>query len=153
MYDDSQSLLQYLYDDGKCGSICRGNDDFTSTYFTLATLAIVKCNLLIAHVILLFFLASKCVCKEEKIVSENIKQGKGNKVRNREILCEQNGKFVPSGGCAGDEWCTGPVSSKAAECGKAKLCEKSMRNTLSNLRAHDYIRFRPLQHVHERNYL
>ena len=42
MYDDSQSLLQYLYDDGKCGSICRGNDDFTSTYFTLATLAIVQ---------------------------------------------------------------------------------------------------------------
>ena len=24
MYDESQSLLQHLYDDGKCGTICRG---------------------------------------------------------------------------------------------------------------------------------
>ena len=23
MYDDSQSLVQYLYEEGKCGSICR----------------------------------------------------------------------------------------------------------------------------------
>ena len=26
MYDESQSLLQYLYDEGKCGSICRGGN-------------------------------------------------------------------------------------------------------------------------------
>ena len=24
MYDESQTLLQHLYDDGKCGTICRG---------------------------------------------------------------------------------------------------------------------------------
>ena len=34
MYDEAQSLLQYLYDDGKCGSICRGNEIYTSMYFS-----------------------------------------------------------------------------------------------------------------------
>ena len=24
MYDESQTLLQHLYEDGKCGTICRG---------------------------------------------------------------------------------------------------------------------------------
>ena len=48
---------------------------------------------------------------------------------------------MPSGGCAGDERCTGPISSYAAECGKTKLCEPSKRITLSNLRAYDNIQF------------
>ena len=96
------------------------------------------------------FLASKCICKEEKTVCKKTKTGtQCNKIQNREILCEKNGKFVPSGGCAGDERCTGPISSYAAECGKTKLCEPSKRITLSNLRAYDNI----LQHFHERNYL
>ena len=32
MYDESQSLLQYLYDEGKCGSICRGGNQHIKYY-------------------------------------------------------------------------------------------------------------------------
>ena len=33
MYDESQSLLQYLYDEGKCGSICRGGKNQDINYY------------------------------------------------------------------------------------------------------------------------
>ena len=86
------------------------------------------------------FSASKCICKEEKTVCKKIKTvTQCNTIQSREILCEKNGKFAPSGKCAGGEICTGPISSYAAECGKTKLCEPSTRITLLNLRAYDYI--------------
>ena len=29
MYDDSKTLLEYLYEEGKCGHICRGGNHFS----------------------------------------------------------------------------------------------------------------------------
>ena len=122
MYDESKSLLQHLYDDGKCGTICRGGNYIFSVVFEIIQEHLKLKRILqyfteITHVIA----AAKCFCIE----LFNHTRHSTIQEQNKEIVCEENGGLVPSGKCGEDEWCTGPYHRDYAECGKANLCEPS----------------------------
>ena len=124
MYDESQTLLQHLYDDGKCGTICRAGTyifNYVITIIQERSIISIELKIIVQYFftrITLAISAPKCFCTEMFNHSTIEEQ-------NKEIVCEENGGLVPSGKCGDDEWCTGPHHRDFAECGKANLCEPS----------------------------
>ena len=107
MYDDSQSLVQYLYEEGKCGLICREGKNIHHIILSFTKLlAFSKYYVILLIGIIFWFVAPKCFCNDDK-----------------EILCQTDGILRPSGQCRSEETCNGPSKLEFAECGKSKLCE------------------------------
>ena len=115
------SIVEYLFDQGKCGNICKKGKILYLRYVFEMIRRLLFLFVILNNFLLLFLYTTepKCYCTYPLEEQRNTTAKGTNK-----IMCEKSRGIQPGGRCNEDEYCAGPTTLKDAVCGKKLLCTK-----------------------------